>query len=146
MMTQDSQLICLVAARFGNKRKCKEKLMGTATLMFLLDYLMEVRAQLQNDETVGLEDAGTIDKLLITCILIKFLEEIQDDKGKHTLKAIYKKHNIVSEKFEEGLRKGVCTNILSDLAGEFNGKTFDTFLADETSKISQADLSSIANF
>ncbi len=113
--------------------------------VFLLDYLMEVRAKLQNDETIGLEDAGTIDKLLITCILIKFLEEIQDDEGKHTLKSIYKKHKIESEKFEEALRIGVCTNILSVLARKFNGKIFDIFSDDEVAKISQANLSSIAD-
>ncbi len=132
---------------FWEQTEMQGKIDGNSNpYVFLLDYLMEVRTQLQNDKSMGLKDAATIDKLLITCILIKFLEEIQDDEGKHTLKHIYKKHNIGTEKFEEGLRKGVCTNILSDLAGEFNGKIFDTFSEDEISKISQANLSSIANF
>ena len=132
---------------FWEQTEMQGKIDGNSNpYVFLLDYLMGVRTQLQEDKTLCIEDPTTIDKLLITCILIKFLEEIQDDKGKHTLKAIYKKHKIETEKFEEALRKGVCTNILSDLAGEFNGKIFDTFSDDEVKKISKADLSSIANF
>lgn len=112
---------------------------------FLLGYLMGVRHKLLKDNTIQLE-ATTIDKLLITCILIKFLEEIKDDDGKHTLKAIYKKHHLKTETFEEGLRSGKCLDILNDLASEFNGKIFNTLSAEERSKIAQANLAPIADF
>lgn len=112
---------------------------------FLLDYLMEVRQQLQNDKNIHLGPV-TIDKLLITSILIKFLEEIKDDDGKHTLKAIYKKYNLNTETFEEGLRHGKCLSILEDLSQIFNGKIFDTLTDDEKKQIAKSNLSSIANF
>lgn len=112
---------------------------------FLLGYLMGVRHKLLKNSNIHL-DATTIDKLLITCILIKFLEEIKDDNGKHTLKAIYKKHHLKTETFEEGLRSGKCLDILADLSGEFNGKIFNTFLEEERSKIAQANLVPIADF
>ncbi len=132
---------------FWEQSEMQGKIDGNSNpYVFLLDYLMEVREQLQKDKTIGIEDVTTIDKLLITCILIKFLEEIQDDKGKHTLKAIYKKHKIETEKFDEGLRRGICIDILSDLAGEFNGEIFNTFSENEISKIAKANLSSIADF
>lgn len=113
---------------------------------FLLDYLMEARLQLQRDPSIHLTPV-TIDKLLITSILIKFLEEIKDDDGKHTLKQIYKKHNIISETFEEGLRQGLCLPIIEDLASIFNGKIFDTFTDEEKSQLNTSrNLVSIANF
>ena len=111
---------------------------------FLLGYLMEVRQQLQNDKNIHL-DPVTIDKLLITSILIKFLEEIKDDDGKHTLKAIYKKYNLDTETFEEGLRLGKCLAILDDLSQVFNGKIFDTLTDDEKKQIKISNLSSIAD-
>jgi type I restriction-modification system DNA methylase subunit len=111
---------------------------------FLLDYLMDVRTQLLRDDSIMDIKAVTIDKLLITSILIKFLEEIKNDDGKHTLKDIYKKHSV--QTFEEGLRHGKCLDILTDLAREFNGKIFDTFTKEEKAKISYANLSSIAKF
>ncbi len=131
---------------FWEQSEFQDKIDGNSNpYTFLLDYLMEVRQQLQKDTTIKIDKAETIDKLLITSILIKFLEEIKDD-GKHTLKNIYKKHNLETETFEEGLRTGKCLSILNDLAGEFNGKIFDTFTEEEKVKISDANLNSIANF
>ncbi len=116
---------------------------------FLLDYLMAVRKQLIEMKAWKLK-AITVDKLLITSILIKFLEEIKykdenDNKYKHTLSEIYKKYGI--ETFEEGLLKeGVCLNILEDLSREFNGKVFNTFEEEELTEIDKADLTPIAKF
>ncbi len=132
---------------FWEQSEFQDKIDGNSNpYSFLLDYLMEVRQQLQKDTTIKIDNAGTIDKLLITSILIKFLEGIKDDDGKHTLKNIYKKHNLETETFEEGLRNGKCLSILDDLAAEFNGKIFDTFTEEEKTKISNANLNSIANF
>ncbi|MDX2246184.1 MAG: N-6 DNA methylase [Bacteroidia bacterium] len=131
---------------FWEQSEFQEKIDGNSNpYAFLLDYLMKARDLLIADKTLGLE-AKTIDKLLITSILVKFLEEIKDDDGKHTLKEIYQKHKITSETFEEGLSKGACRGILKDLSAEFNGKIFDTFLEDELIKIDKANLSPIAKF
>ncbi|MEZ4886133.1 MAG: N-6 DNA methylase [Chitinophagales bacterium] len=111
---------------------------------FLLDYLMQVRTQLIEIKTWKLKEA-TIDKLLITSILIKFLEDIKDDEGKHTLRKIYKKYRVAT--FEEGLLKeGICLKILRDLSKEFNGKVFNTFTKQELVEIALADLTPIAKF
>ena len=58
----------------------------------LLECLMSVRKYL-HDNRNGLEETGTIDKLLIVCILVKFLE-VKDDGGNHTLNKIYEKDEI----------------------------------------------------
>lgn len=113
--------------------------------IFLLDYLMEGRKKLISDTTIKLPPA-IIDKLLITCILIKFLEEIKDDAGKHTLQSVYRKHKIQTGTFEEGLRKRAYLNILNDLANEFNGKIFDTFSQGELAEIANANLNPMADF
>lgn len=119
---------------------------NTNPYSFLLDYLMEVRAQLQKDKSIKFAPV-TIDKLLITSILIKFLEEIKDDDGKHTLKEIYKKYNLETGTFEESLRNGKCLSILEDLSEKFNGKIFDTFTTKEKIQITEGgDLYAIANF
>ncbi len=132
---------------FWEQSEFQDKIDGNSNpYSFLLDYLMEVRKKLLNDDSMKQLDAVTIDKLLITSILIKFLEEIKDDDGKHTLKNIYKQHSLQTETFEEGLRKGACLSILDNLSKEFNGKIFDTFTEEEKAKISNADLNSIANF
>lgn len=111
--------------------------------IFLLDYLMTVRKKfLETPALVLLPE--TIDKLLVTSILIKFLEEITDDEGKHTLRNLYKKHKIQS--FAEAVEQGFCVAILNDLANEFNGKIFDKFSDSEKAQISESDLSLIAKF
>ena len=132
---------------FWEQSEFQDKIDGNSNpYSFLLDYLMDVRKQLLNDDSMKELKPVTIDKLLITSILIKFLEEIKDDDGKHTLKNIYKNNHLETETFEEGLRNGKCLNILNDLAKEFNGKIFDTFTEDEKARISNANLNSIANF
>lgn len=111
--------------------------------IFLLDYLMEARKKISSSQELDL-DASVVDKLLIVCILVKFLEEIKDDEGKHTLKAIYQEYKIDS--FAEALERGLCFNVLENLANEFNGKIFDTFSESEKRKIEKTDLSLIAQF
>jgi len=115
---------------------------GNTPFHQLLEYLMAVRKHLhdkQNDLS-----PEVIDKLLIICILIKFLEEKKDDNGKHTLRKIYKEHNVKS--FAEALENGLCISILQKLASEFNGHIFDNFSDKEKQQIEQTDLSSVAYF
>ncbi|MGR3318250.1 MAG: HsdM family class I SAM-dependent methyltransferase [Candidatus Anammoxibacter sp.] len=108
----------------------------------LLEYLMAVREHLQANPT-GLSPK-TIDKLLIVCILVKFLEEIKDYKGKHTLRIIYKKYKVKS--FAEALEKRICISILKELASEFNGDIFDKFSDKEKQQIKKTNLNSVADF
>ncbi len=110
--------------------------------VFLLDYLMTVRKKFLSSNALQLRPE-TIDKLLVTSILIKFLEEITDDKGKHTLRSIYKKNRINS--FSEAVEQGHCVTILNELANEFNGKIFDKFTHEEKENINSADLAILAN-
>lgn len=131
---------------FWEQDKLKDKIDSNSNpYTFLLDYLMETRKQLlpKNDKELKEE---IIDKLLINSILIKFLEEIKDDNGKHTLKKIYRKYQLKSETFEEALRRGLCVDVLFDLANEFNGQIFNRFSDDELLKLRVADLLPIANF
>ena len=111
--------------------------------IFLLDYLMTVRKIFLTNNSIPLS-AETIDKLLVTCILIKFLEEIKDDKGKHTLRSLYSKYNV--ENFAEIIDKGFIIQILNDLTNEFNGKIFDKFSDNEKTTIEKTNLSLLANF
>ena len=109
----------------------------------LLDYLLAVRKELQKTNTLNLE-SGTIDKLLIVCILVKFLEEIKDDNGKHTLLEIYKKSQV--NNFAEAVEKGFVVSVLSALASKFNGRIFDRFSEEEIEKIRETDLTLLSLF
>lgn len=133
---------------FWEQSEMQQKIDGnSAPYDFLLDYLMEARTLLLNDKSIKSRlDPGTIDRLLITSILIKFLEGIKDDDEKNTIKSIYERYGLLEDTFEEALRKGVCMGVLADLAGVFNGKIFDTFSDDEKNAISGADLTPIADF
>ncbi len=108
----------------------------------LLEHLMAVREYFKKNLT-GLSPE-TIDKLLIICILVKFLEEIKDDGGRHTLRTIFKKYGISN--FAEALKKGKCISVLEELAGEFNGNIFDNFSDKEKRQIEQTDLELVADF
>lgn len=108
----------------------------------LLAYLMSARKYLRA-KPKGLSGT-TIDKFLIVCILVKFLEGIKDDNGKHTLRAIYKKQKV--KDFPEALLKGRCISVLDELAGEFNGSIFNCFKIEEKKEIEQTDLKPVSDF
>ncbi len=108
----------------------------------LLEYLTAVREYLKANSTGILPE--TIDKLLIVCLLIKFLEEKKDDDGRHTLRTIFQKYGISN--FAEALEKGKCLSILKELASEFNGDIFDNFSDKEKQQIEQTDLKLVADF
>ncbi|MDB5124857.1 MAG: hypothetical protein JWP94_2986 [Mucilaginibacter sp.] len=111
--------------------------------ILLLRYLLETRNHFNNVRELELLPE-TIDKLLITCILIKFLEERDDDNGKHTLRKIYKDNSI--NDFSEALDKSLSIEILTALASEFNGKIFDKFSEDEKEKIKKTKLNILVDF
>lgn len=126
----------------------------------LFRFLKGVRRKLVKEGRIDNQNA--IDKLLIICILVKFLEEIKDEKG-HTLSKIYEKFGI--DNFAEALfqnkENGKVVELLEELGKKLNGKIFDYFteqLQSETEqdfikrndKIKQElrkhDLSAIAEF
>jgi hypothetical protein len=124
------------------KDKIDEK---SSPYIYLLDYLMMVRKEfLSKKEIRECLEPHTIDKLLIVSILVKFLEEIKDDHGKHTLRAIYKNWQV--DDFAEAIKKGLLLDVLADLAVEFNGKIFDMFSQPEKQNIEEANLSLLALF
>lgn len=125
-------------AEFENKLDEKN-----SPYIHLLDYLMTVRKDFLDSNKIKLAPETT-DKLLVVCILIKFLEEIKDDRGKHTLKIIYKIHKI--ESFAEALEKGLWLSILNDLAIEFNGEIFNRFSETEKESIQKTDLKMLSAF
>lgn len=127
----------------GNKNFYRNQL-NEENLPFhqLLEHLKDVRQHLHRRQEDLLKE--TIDKLLIVCILVKFLEEIKDDNGKHTLRKIYKAHEV--ENFAEALEKGIFIAILEDLAKEFNGQIFDRFEEKEKKKLKQTSLQPVADF
>lgn len=110
----------------------------------LLTYLLAVRKKFLINRTEIDLLPETVDKLLIVSILVKFLEEIRDDDGKHTLKSIYRKLKVAS--FAEAVEKGLTLDVFNKLASEFNGKIFDNFTDTEKKKIKNTDLSLLANF
>lgn len=129
---------------FWEQKDFREKIdANQSPYILLLRYLLETRNHFNNVRELELLPE-TIDKLLITCILIKFLEERDDDNGKHTLRKIYKDNSISD--FSEALDKSLSIEILTALASEFNGKIFDKFTQDEKDKINRANLSILAGF
>lgn len=129
---------------FWEQRGFQEKLdANKSPYILLLDYLLKTRNGLLKSDGLRLTPA-TIDKLLVTCILIKFLEERDDDEGKHTLRNIYEKHEV--ENFSSALKDGLFLKVLADLSSEFNGKIFDKFTDDEKSSFLTTDLTLLSGF
>jgi type I restriction-modification system DNA methylase subunit len=114
--------------------------------LFLLNHLVAARKELHKEAKKENLENATIDKLLIISILVKFLEEIKDDNGKHTLKAIYKKLKIGSEQFADVIKNGKIFKVLDELSKEFNGKIFDQFSDEEKENIQKANLKSLIQF
>ncbi len=107
----------------------------------LLAYLMAARAELKGKTSLHQD---IIDKILIVCILIKFLEDSKDDQGTHTLKNIF--HQFSIETFSEAVKKGILLDILERLANKFNGKIFDIFSPTEKTSIKNTNLSVVSDF
>lgn len=115
----------------------------------LLNHLEATKIKIKNDKNLKLQES-ILDKLLIICILVKFLEEIKDENGNYSLKKIYSNHRV--KNFTDALKQGKCIDILDDLANEFNGKIFDSFSPNEQENnaiketIKKANLNVFADF
>lgn len=116
---------------------------NSSPYLFLRDYLMFVRAELSSNSNLVLSDES-LDKLLIICVLVKFLEELRDEEERCTLDEIYQKYEIKS--FADALESGYGISIIEELSNEFNGKVFDAFTNEEKDKINKTNLSLIAQF
>ena len=81
-------------------------------------------------------------KLLVLSILVKYLEERKDSKGKHVLPAEYFKKYDGATCFCDILRKKKCIRFFEDLGKDVNGKIFklDSHEKEEINKINQSDL------
>lgn len=109
----------------------------------LLDNLDEARKKLLSkikDEIFK----SAIDKLLVTSILIKFLEEIKDDDENYTLKEIYTELGIDS--FITAIKEKKVVLLFEKLANQFNGKIFDKFTGEEKEYINSSDFDELIEF
>lgn len=94
----------------------------------LLEKLRTVRSQLKNESK--LEDDLIINRLLMQCILVRYLEDRKekDEQGNwHTVfpENYFSKFNNSTD-FKDVLLKGECINVFDDLnIDHFNGKIFD---------------------
>lgn len=112
--------------------------------LYLLDYLLHIRRSLLDTASnIGIT-VETLDKILITSILMKFLEARIDDNGKSTLQDIYEKYQI--KDFSDAIENKIAINIFDELSSQFNGKIFDKFTDEERQLISEKDLNQIALF
>ncbi len=111
--------------------------------VYLVNFLMLARKKILEDTNLNLA-SSTVDKLIILCILIKFLEEIKDDNGKHTLKSLYKKYKVGN--FVEAIETGKSIAILDELGLEFNGKIFNTLTEEEKTNAKRTNLQPLSDF
>jgi N-6 DNA Methylase len=91
----------------------------------LLDYLKDLRKEVLNNPSRSIQVSEyTINKLLVMCILVKYLEEKKNDNTKlfEIDRDFLKGYN----KFTDILRaKGKCLEFFDSLAQKFNGRVFE---------------------
>ncbi len=122
----------------------------------LLDYLLIARKTIKDQEIC--DEPETIDKLIIICLLIKFLEGIKDDNGKTTLEKIYEDKKITSlqEAFSKEQKNEIFFYILDNLAKVFKPipelfpsekpDIFNIFSLTERNQIAKSDLELLSLF
>jgi N-6 DNA Methylase len=106
----------------------------------LLDYLKDLRKEVLNNPSRSIQVSEyTINKLLVMCILVKYLEEKKDDNTKlfEIDRDFLKGYN----KFTDILRaKGKCLEFFDSLAQKFNGRVFEWNKQDEAEINSRKEL------
>jgi hypothetical protein len=70
-------------------------------------------------------------KLLVQCLLIKYLEERDEESASGYFAKTYFKNHFNSNNFCEVIRSGQLINLLDKLSQDFNGKIFEWNLDDE---------------
>jgi hypothetical protein len=88
----------------------------------LIRGLKEVYKSFQ--ETSGLNRHVAL-KLLVQCLLIKYLEERDEDSSSGYFAGTYFKRNFQCDNFCDTIRKGKLLNLLDQLGKDFNGKIFE---------------------
>ncbi|WDF77236.1 N-6 DNA methylase [Mucilaginibacter sp. KACC 22773] len=71
-------------------------------------------------------------KLLVQCLLIKYLEERDEDSASGYFAGTYFKRNFQCDNFCDTIRKGKLLNLLDQLSKDFNGKIFEWDKTTET--------------
>jgi methylase of polypeptide subunit release factors len=103
----------------------------------LIEGLKKIR-----DEFIKGQNEAICNKLLVLSILVKYLEERQDSKGKTVLSTDYFKQYDGATGFCDILRGEKCVQFLKDLGKDINGKIFklDKQEEDEIAKLDQSKL------
>ncbi len=108
----------------------------------LIEGLKEVRAKFIEESNI---EKDLAQQLLVLSILVKYLEERKDEKGKHVFPPdFFNKYNN-STSFCEVLKTGNVVRLFNELSLHFNGKIFE--LSPKNSAIlEKTDLSVLADF
>lgn len=85
-------------------------------------------------------------KLLVQCLLIKYLEERDVKSASGYFAGTYFKRNFQCSDFCETIRKGKLLNLLDQLANDFNGKIFEWDKIEEREAIQQSEVKKLANY
>lgn len=112
----------------------------------LIRGLKEVYKRFQ--EKSGLDQHVAL-KLLVQCLLIKYLEERDEDSASGYFAGTYFRKNFQCENFCETIRNGKLLNLLDQLAQDFNGKIFEWDKVIEKSQresIQRSEVNSLADY
>jgi hypothetical protein len=131
---------------FWENDKNKELLdLKNSPYQILLEGLLSAKKKLiAQKEEVNLSE-NTISKLLIMGLLVKYLEEKQDENGTKLLdiaRDFYHKFSDASQ-FTDTLRNGQCVEFFDELSVKFNGKIFLLNDAEKT-ELRNANLNYVA--
>ncbi|MDI9364664.1 MAG: N-6 DNA methylase [Flavobacterium sp.] len=116
----------------------------TSAYRDLIDGLQKVYFDFQKN--TGLNKHTAL-KLLVQCLLIKYLEERDDKSGYFSKK--YFKNNFQCANFCEVIRTGQLLDLLDHLAEDFNGKIFKWHKEKEVEQrkaINQSEVKSLADY
>ncbi len=128
---------------FWEQDEFKDKISAETTPhKHLLQHLLDVRDHLVKGYS-GKISEDTINRLLIITILVKFLEEIKDHDGQHTLREMYSILHV--KDCAEAIEEGLFLKVLHQLSSEFNGKIFQLSPEQEL-QIDAINLKPLADF
>ena len=99
-------------------------------------------------ERSGLNRHVTL-KLLVQCLLIKYLEERDEDSHSGYFAGTYFRRNFQCENFCDTIRKGKLLDLLDQLAKDFNGKIFEWDQEDEREQraaIKRSEVTELAEY
>ena len=108
----------------------------------LLSSLKMVRIRLRKKMNL---DAALIDRIIVICILIKYLEENGIDTKGNNLAHDFFRQSVQVSSLVEAIQVGKFTKILDALADHFNGGVFK-ITEEEKDALQKADLSILASF